>query len=77
MPNFLIHEFFSVDIPYYKETVKDPFPVMKDEFIELPTKPGLGIELNEEALGNRPYKYFNIGNLWASYEEWSTTTDRK
>lgn len=71
-PNFLIHEFFSPDIPYYKEIVTDPFPVMKDEFVELPTKPGLGIELNEEALANRPYKYFNIGALWATHEEWST-----
>jgi len=71
-PNFLIHEFFSPDIPYYKEIVKDPFPVMKDEFVDLPTKPGLGIELNEEALANRPYKYFNIGALWATHEEWST-----
>lgn len=71
-PNFLIHEFFSPDIPYYKEIVKDPFPVMKDEFVDLPTKPGLGIELNEEVLGNRPYKYFNIGALWATHEEWST-----
>jgi len=71
-PNFLMHEFFSPDIPYYKEIVKDPFPVMKDEFVDLPTKPGLGIELNEGALGNRPYKYFNIGALWATHEEWST-----
>jgi len=71
-PNFLMHEFFSPDIPYYKEIVKDPFPVMKDEFVDLPTKPGLGIELNEEVLGNRPYKYFNIGALWATHEEWST-----
>jgi len=76
MPNFLIHEFFSVDMPYYQEVVKDPFPIMKDEFIELPTKPGLGIELNEQALGNRPYKYFNQGNLWATHDEWSTTTGR-
>jgi galactonate dehydratase len=76
MPNFLIHEFFSVDMPYYQEVVKDPFPIMKDEFIELPTKPGLGIELNEQALGNRPYKYFNQGNLWATHYEWSTTMGR-
>ena len=76
-PNFLLHEFFSPDMPYYEEVVKEPFPIMKDEFIELPTKPGLGIELNEEALGNRPYKYFNIGNLWATHEEWGTTTGRR
>ena len=76
-PNFLIHEFFSIDIPYYKEVIKDPFPVMKDEFIELPTKPGLGIEIDEEALGKRPYKYFDIGRLWATHDEWSETTGRK
>jgi len=70
-PNFLIHEFFSPDMPYYKETVKDPFPVMEGDLIELPTKPGLGIEINEEALGNRPYRYFNIGGLWDTHEEWS------
>ena len=76
-PNFLIHEFFSIDIPYYKEVIKDPFPVMKDEFIELPTKPGLGIEIDEKALGKRPYKYFDIGNLWTTHDEWSETTGRK
>ena len=72
MPNFLMHEFFSPDIPYYKETVKDPFPVIKDEFVELPTKPGLGIELNEDALSKRPYKYFNLSGLWDTHEQWST-----
>ena len=75
-PNFLIHEFFSIDAPYYREVVKDPFPVMKDEFVELPTKPGLGIEINEEALGNRPYKFFDIGDLWASHDDWSQNTGR-
>jgi galactonate dehydratase len=75
-PNFLYHEFFSPDMPYYKEIVKEPFPVLKDEHVELPTKPGLGIEINEEALGNRPYKYFNIGGLWASHEEWRTVHGR-
>ena len=76
-PNFLIHEFFSIDIPYYKEVIKDPFPVLKDEYVELPTKPGLGIEINEEVLGKRPYKYFDIGDLWATHDEWSETTGRK
>ena len=76
-PNFLIHEFFSIDIPYYKEVITDPFPVLKDEYVELPTKPGLGIEINEEVLGSRPYKYFDIGDLWATHEEWSENTGRK
>jgi len=75
-PNFLIHEFFSPDMPYYKETVKDPFPIIKDDLIELPTKPGLGIELNEDALAKRPYKYFDLGALWATHQQWSATTGK-
>ena len=74
IPNFLLHEFFSPDMPYYREIVKEPFPVMKDDFIELPTKPGLGIELNEEALGNRPYSYCDFGAFWATHEEWIAGT---
>lgn len=74
IPNFLIHEFFSIDIPYYKEIVKEQFPIMKDGFVELPCKPGLGVELDEEALSNRPYKYFDFGGLWASYDDFKKTT---
>ncbi len=69
IPNFLIYEVFPRDTSHYKELVKDPFPIIKDEFIELPTKPGLGIELNEEALTKRPYKYRSMGSLWATYQQ--------
>jgi galactonate dehydratase len=77
-PNFLIHELFSIDFPFYEEVIKDPFPVLTDyNYIELPTKPGLGIEINEAALSKRPYKYADIGALWASHDEWSEATGRK
>ena len=77
-PNFLIHEFFSIDIPFYEEVLKDPFPVITDNnYIELPTKPGLGIEIDESALSKRPYKYVDLGAFWASHDEWSKTTGRK
>ncbi len=78
IPNFLIHEFFSIDIPFYEEVIKDPFPVITDNnYIELPTKPGLGIEIDESALSKRPYKYVDLGAFWASHDEWRETTDRK
>lgn len=66
-PNFLIQEFFYPDMPLYEESLKEPFPVPKDGFIELPIKPGLGVELNEEALTKKPFKYrpgLVLGGLW-------------
>jgi galactonate dehydratase len=47
-PNFLIQEQGSLGVGYLKE----PF-VVKDGYIELPTGPGLGIELDEEQLAER------------------------
>ena len=34
--------------------IKDPF-VIKDGYIDVPTKPGLGVELDEEALKDKIY----------------------
>lgn len=65
--NFLIQEFFYPDMPTYEEVLKEPFPVPKDGFIELPTKPGLGVELDEKALTKRPFQYrpgLELGSLW-------------
>lgn len=56
IPNFLIQEFFYPDLGIYEEILTEPFPAPRDGFIPLPTKPGLGIELNEEALSRRPYE---------------------
>jgi L-alanine-DL-glutamate epimerase-like enolase superfamily enzyme len=54
-------------MPLYETIMKDPFPVPKDGFIELPTKPGLGVELDEKALTEKPFKYrpgLVLGGLW-------------
>ncbi len=48
IPNFLIQEQGSLGVGYLKQ----PF-VVKDGFIELPQDPGLGIELDEEALADK------------------------
>lgn len=48
IPNFLIQEQGSLGVGYLKQ----PF-VVKNGFIELPQGPGLGIELDEEALADK------------------------
>lgn len=53
IPNFLAQEHTTFGEDYLKE----PF-VFKDGYLELPTKPGLGIELDEEALQDK------IGHDW-------------
>ena len=54
VPNFLIQE-MSVD--YNSARLHELFPelpVIEDGYIQLPTKPGLGIELNEDAARDYP-----------------------
>ncbi len=51
-PNFLIQEGGRIR---GKWLVKEPFEVEKG-YIKLPTKPGLGIELDLDAIAERPYK---------------------
>jgi galactonate dehydratase len=53
MPNFLITEYFLNFETVGKEVAKTAFEV-RDSYIALPTAPGLGIELDEAALRQRP-----------------------
>ena len=56
IPNFLVQEHpgnpdkSDLGVGY----IKEPF-VIKDGYIEVPTKPGLGVELDEEALKDKVY----------------------
>lgn len=54
-PNFLIQEYIPDDKPPRSEVVIEPLEV-EDGYLKLPTKPGLGIELNEEAFEKYPYR---------------------
>ena len=67
-PNFLIQEFFTRDIPLYQDILKDAsFPMPKDGSIELPTKPGLGIDIDEKALTRKPFAWKSslvLRSLW-------------
>ncbi|MEZ4711543.1 MAG: mandelate racemase/muconate lactonizing enzyme family protein [Caldilineaceae bacterium] len=57
MPNFLITEYFVNFEEVGRQIARTPFEV-KDSYIELPTTPGLGIDLDEEALARYPYREF-------------------
>jgi galactonate dehydratase len=57
IPNFIAQEHVSLGEGY----LKNPF-VAKEGYVELPTGPGLGIELDEEALADK------IGHDWRNPE---------
>ena len=57
-PNFLILEYRAPDTGAYKDVLKEPLMV-KDGYLEIPNKPGWGVELNEDAFPSmvpRPWK---------------------
>ncbi len=60
IPNFLILEYIPDDKPPRRDLVKEPLKV-ENGYIPVPTKPGLGIELNKEAFPKYPYKDWNRG----------------
>ena len=52
-PNFLILEYRAPDAGAYRDVLKEPLMV-KDGYLEIPNKPGWGVELNEEAFPSMP-----------------------
>jgi galactonate dehydratase len=59
IPNFLCQEHRTLGEGYLKE----PF-VLKQGFVDIPTGPGLGIELDENAVAGK------IGHQWHSPESY-------
>jgi len=57
MTNFLILEYFLFFEPLAQEIAIN-HPRVEDGYIRLPGEPGLGLELNEAALGRYEYKEF-------------------
>ena len=58
--NFLILEYHPDDEGARREIVDEPMALV-DGYLELPEKPGLGIDLNVEALGKYPFKSWHRG----------------
>ena len=62
MPNFIITEYF---LPFveFGETICANQMKPKNGYIELPTAPGLGIEIDEDALKRVPAKPYTLRKL--------------
>jgi len=61
VPNFLVQEQVTLGEGYLKE----PFKLQKDGTVMVPTKPGLGVELDEDALKDK------IGHNWKNPESYN------
>jgi galactonate dehydratase len=55
IPNFLTFETVSIDVPWRKQIVNENLEFKNGEII-VPTTPGLGIEIHEDAIANYPYQ---------------------
>ncbi len=66
MPNFYIHEIFDeFNEPWEKHIITNPVEVV-DGYIEIPDRPGLGIDLNLEEIARHPYQQENFLPLFQS-----------
>ena len=65
IPNFLILEHVS-RLPVFDEVQMEPMK-LSGSYYELPTAPGLGLDLNEEVFAKYPYRYRPV--LFASHED--------
>jgi galactonate dehydratase len=69
-PNFLIQESFGeFDVPWRDELVRGWNPLREGELF-VTDAPGLGLELNEQAIAEHPYVPNAFPSLWDS--EWQT-----
>lgn len=68
IPNFLITEYFVNLEPFGQTIAPQPFEVV-DSYITLPEAPGLGIDLDEEALAQHPYQPFPARSPRQYHEE--------
>ena len=53
IPNFFRQEFMLKDVPWRDECLSHPLPIVNGHF-ELPDRPGLGFDVNEEVLQAHP-----------------------
>ena len=68
MPNFLITEYFVNFEEMGREIARPPFSV-EQSYVALPTTPGLGIDLDENALARHPYREAPLRRVRRPHEE--------
>ncbi len=62
MPNFLIQEVMRGDVPWRDDVVQGVLPIVNG-FVERPTQPGIGVDLNDKAALKYPFEI-------ADYVKW-------
>jgi galactonate dehydratase len=76
-PNFLYLETMATDVPWRSEVARETCKLVNGE-MTIPNTPGLGIEINEEALAAHPYQVHELrhytGALTAIRPPDATTT---
>lgn len=71
-PNWLIQEMLTSDVPWREEVLDAPLEI-KDGYVLPPTRPGLGIELDEQAAARYPFapeaeqRYFHLDGAVADW----------
>jgi len=55
LPNFLIQEVMRNDVPWRNDVVDGVVPII-DGFVDPPTAPGIGVEIDERAAAQHPYE---------------------
>jgi galactonate dehydratase len=68
MPNFIITEYFLPFVDFCDQISSNQLKP-KNGYIELPTAPGLGVDVNEEALKKYPGKVYPLRKLRTRADE--------
>jgi galactonate dehydratase len=76
-PNFLVQEAFAeFDVPWRNDLVGGWNPISNGRFV-LSDAPGLGLELDEQAIADHPYVPNAFPNLWDGDWQTNFTQDRR
>ena len=76
-PNFLVQEAFAeFDVPWRNAAVGGWNPISNGQFV-LSDSPGLGLELDEQAIADHPYVSNAFPSLWDGDWQTNFTQDRQ
>jgi len=74
--NFVALEHHDVDTPWWEDLVKADKPLVEQGYVQVPEKPGLGVDLNEEVIREHlreGEKYFAPTPEWDEDQSWDRT----
>ena len=60
VPNFLVLEFHWLHRDFWPTIIQDHGDIIQDGYIEIPDRPGIGLELNEEVASQHQFP----GTAW-------------